>query len=98
MSVFRDIEAAVNEASDIVCNSGLDIGDIVVEHNKTEDEEERIAWFLEGGCLCKLLDGTLCSTQFTASMLVLFTSVVMITAGHRTISGQLWQLSVQLCL
>ena len=25
-------------------------------------------------------------------------AVVMITAGHRTISGQLWQLSVQLCL
>ena len=53
----------------IVCNSGLDIGDMVVEHNKTDDEEEIIAWFLEGGCLCKLLDCTLCSTQFTASML-----------------------------
>ena len=24
---------------------------------------------LEGGCCCKLLDGTLCSTQFIASML-----------------------------
>ena len=54
-SEVRDIEAAVNEASNIVCNSGLDIGDIVVEHNKTEDEEERIAWFLEGETLCKLL-------------------------------------------
>ena len=48
MSVFRDIEAAVDEASDIVCNSGSDSRDMVVEHNETEDEEEKIAWFLEG--------------------------------------------------
>ena len=34
---------------DIVCNSGLDIVDMVVEHNETEDEEERIAWFLKVG-------------------------------------------------
>ena len=38
MSVFRDVEAAVTAAADIVCNSGLDIGDMVVEHNETEDE------------------------------------------------------------
>ena len=55
MSVFRDVEAAVTAASDIVCNSGLDIADMVVEHNETEDEEERIVCFLKGGCLCKLL-------------------------------------------
>ena len=66
MSVLRDVEAAVIGAPCILCNSGLDIGDMVVEHNETEDEEERIAWFLEGGCLCKLLDG---STQFIASIL-----------------------------
>ena len=42
---------------------------MVVEHNEMEDQEEIIAWFLEGGCLCKLLDGTLCSTQFIASIL-----------------------------
>ena len=52
----------------LVCNSGLDSGDMVVEHNETEDEEEIIAWFLEGGCLCKLPDGTLCSTQLIASL------------------------------
>ena len=71
VSVFRDIEAAVNDTSDIVCNSGLDIGDRVVEHNETEDEEERIAWLLEGGCLCKhsVQNGTLCSNQFIALML-----------------------------
>ena len=43
VSVFRDVEAAVTTAPDIVCNSGLDIGDMVVENNETEDEEERIA-------------------------------------------------------
>ena len=69
MSVFRDVEAAVTAAPGIVCNSGLDIGDMVVEHNETEDEEERIASFLKGGCLCKLLDYTLFTTQFIASML-----------------------------
>ena len=45
VSVFRDVEAAVTVAPDIVCNSGLDIGDMVVEHNETKDEEERIALF-----------------------------------------------------
>ena len=61
--VFRDVEA------DVVCNVGLDIGDIVVEHGEIEEEEGRIARFLAGGCLCKLHDGTPCCTQFTASML-----------------------------
>ena len=56
-------------APDIVCNRWLDIGDMVVEHNETEDEEERIACFLNGGCLCKLLHGRLCSTKFRASMI-----------------------------
>ena len=46
VSVFRDVEETVTAAPDIVCNSGLDIGDMV-EHNETE---ERIAWFLEGTC------------------------------------------------
>ena len=45
VSVFRDVEAAVTVVLDIVCNSGLDIADMIVEHNETEDEEERIAWF-----------------------------------------------------
>ena len=70
MSVFRDIEAVVNEVSDIVCNSGLDVGGMMVEHDETNDEEQgRIARFLTGGCSFKLLDGTPCSTQFTALML-----------------------------
>ena len=70
VSVFRDIEAEINEASDIVCNGGLDIGDMIVEHDETNDEEQRrIAQFLTSGCSCKLLDGIPCSTQFTALML-----------------------------
>ena len=67
--VFRDVEADVDEASDVVCNVGLDIGNIVVEHGEIEEEEGRIARFLAGGCSCKLHDGTPCCTQFTASML-----------------------------
>ena len=43
MSVFRAVEAAVTVIPDIVCNSGLDIANMVVEHNETEDEVERIA-------------------------------------------------------
>ena len=47
VSVFRDVEETVTAVPDIVCNNGLDIGDMVVEHNETE---ERIACFLEGTC------------------------------------------------
>ena len=67
--VFRDVEADVDEASNVVCNVELDIGDIVVEHGEIEEEEGRIARFLAGGCSCKLHDGTPCCTQFVASML-----------------------------
>ena len=47
VSVFRDVEETVTAVPDIVCNNGLDIGDMVVEYNETE---ERVAWFLEGTC------------------------------------------------
>ena len=70
MSRTLNIEAAVDEASDVVCNGGLDIGDLAVEHDETDDEEQRIiARFLAGGCSCKLLDGRPCSSQFSTSML-----------------------------
>ena len=70
VAVFNHIEADVEEASDIVCNGGLDIGDLFVEQNETDDEEERrIARFLASGCSCKLLDDAPCSSQFSASML-----------------------------
>ena len=68
--VFQNIEAAVDEASDVVCNGGLDIGDLAVEHDETDDEEQRrIVRVLAGGCSCKLLDGRPCSSQFSTSML-----------------------------
>ena len=70
VSVFRDIEAEVDDASDIVCNGGLDIGDMIFEHDETNNEEQRrIARFLTSGCSCKLLDGIPCSNQFAALML-----------------------------
>ena len=55
----------------VVYNVGLDIADMDVEHNESKDEdlEERIAWFLESGYLCKLLYCTLRSTQFITPML-----------------------------
>ena len=39
VAVFQNIEASVDEASDIVCNGGLDIGDLAVEHDETDDEK-----------------------------------------------------------
>ena len=41
VAVFRNIEAVVDEASDVVCIGGLDIADMAVEHDETEDEEKR---------------------------------------------------------
>ena len=42
---------------------------MAVEHDETDDEEQRrIARFLAGGCSCKLLDGRPCSSQFSTSM------------------------------
>ena len=70
VAVSQKIEAAVDEAFDVVCNGGLDIGDLSVEHDEIDDEEQRrIARFLAGGCSCKLLDGTPCSSQLSTSML-----------------------------
>ena len=66
VSVFKNVEETVTAVPDIVCNNGLDIGDMVVEHNETE---ERIAWFLEGTCASCYIYCTLRSTQFIASML-----------------------------
>ena len=43
--VFRDVEAAVTVAFDIVCNSWLYIRDMVVEHNETNDEWERMTCY-----------------------------------------------------
>ena len=42
VAVFQNIEAAVDEAFDVVCNGGLDIGDLAVEREETDDEEQMI--------------------------------------------------------
>ena len=38
IAVFKNIEAEVDNASDIVCNGGLEIGYLVVEQNENDDE------------------------------------------------------------
>ena len=69
-TVFTDVELAVEEASDTVCNSGLEIGCVVVENDDTGDaEERRVARFLAGGCKCKLNDGNSCYLLFTSSQI-----------------------------
>ena len=45
VSVFRDVEAAVTVVPDIVCNSGLDIADMVVEHNESRMKRKELHVF-----------------------------------------------------
>ena len=48
--VITDIDAAVEEASDIVCNTGLKHGSVVAEiDDDTNAEDRRIACFLPQG-------------------------------------------------
>ena len=62
--VIRDIDEYVEEASDRVCNSGLD-DEVVVENDDGHDgEERRVARFLSTGCKC---NGRPCYANFTAS-------------------------------
>ena len=37
--LFNGVEAAVSAVPVIVCGSGVDIGDMVVEHSESEEEE-----------------------------------------------------------
>ena len=68
--IITDIDAAVEEASDIVCNTGLEHGSVVVENDDdTDAEDRRIARFLSQGCKCQLHNGNPCYTLFTASQL-----------------------------
>ena len=68
--VFTDIDAVVDAASDVVSNTGLDIGTVVVENDDSSDaEERRIARFMSEGCKCKLNGRNACITRFTASQL-----------------------------
>ena len=68
--VFTDIDAEVDVASDVVCNTGIDIDTVVVENDNSSDEEvRRIARFMSEGCKCKLNGGNACTTSFTLSQL-----------------------------
>ena len=67
-SVFTDVDTMVNEASDTVCNSGIDIGTATVEFDDRSDAEEgRMARFFAGGCSCKLVNGGPCHKSITPS-------------------------------
>ena len=64
-----DVDGIVDEASDMVCNVGLDIA-VGVENDDSRDAEEReIARFLANGCKCSLGNGSPCHTLFTPSQL-----------------------------
>ena len=66
--MFRDVETTVDEASDTVCQAGLDDGAVVVENDDSQDaEERRVARFVAMGCKCKLNDGSPCHTLFSTS-------------------------------
>ena len=67
--MITDIDSIVEEASDLVCNVGLDIT-VGVENDDSSDAEDRaIARFLAKGCSCSLSSGSPCHTTFTASQL-----------------------------
>jgi hypothetical protein len=66
--IFRDIERAVEEASDTVCNTGLWV---TVENDDSEDaEERRITRFILEGCKCQLNSGSPCSSLLSAADLL----------------------------
>ena len=71
--LFRDIDEAIDEAADTVCNGGLDVGAVVVEVDDDHDvEERRVARFLSSGCNCQQRDGMPCSSAFSAPQLQAF--------------------------
>ena len=68
-SLFTDIDELVEEASDVVCSTGLEEVDVVVEDDSRAAEERRVAWFLGTGCKCRLNNGSPCYTLFSPSQL-----------------------------
>ena len=66
-SLFTDVESSVNAASDTICNGDIDLGEVIVECDDSQDAEEgRIARFVAGGCSCKLAGGSPCCYMFSA--------------------------------
>ena len=65
-----NVDTLVEEAADTVCNTGLDIGGVIIENVDSSDAEEgRIDRFRSDGCKCQLSGGEPCHTLFTATQI-----------------------------
>ena len=65
-----NVDTLVEEAADTVCNTGLDIGGVIIENDDSSDAEEgRIDRFRSDGCKCQLSGGEPCHTLFTATQI-----------------------------
>ena len=65
-----NVDTLVEEAADAVCNTGLDIGGVIIENDDSSDAEEgRIDHFRSDGCKCQLSGGEPCHTLFTATQI-----------------------------
>ena len=65
-----NVDTLVEEAADTVCNTGLDIGGVIIENVDSSDAEEgRIDRFRSDGCKCQLSGGDPCHTLFTATQI-----------------------------
>ena len=65
-----NVDTLVEEAADTVCNSGLDIGGVIIENDDSSDAKEgRIDRFRSDGCKCQLIGGEPCHTLFTATQI-----------------------------
>ena len=52
-----------------MCNTGLDIGGVIIENDDSSDAEGRIDRFRSDGCKCQLSGGEPCHTLFTATQI-----------------------------
>ena len=70
VTVLINVDTLVEEAADTVCNTGLDIGGVIIENVDSSDAEEgRIDRFRSDGCKCQLSGGDPCHTLFTATQI-----------------------------
>ena len=64
-----NVNTLVEEAADTVCNTGLDIGGVIIENDDSSNAEGRIDRFRSDGCKCQLSGGEPCHTLFTATQI-----------------------------
>ena len=70
VTVLINVDTLVEEAADTVCNTGLDIGGVIVENDDSSDAGEgRIDRFRSDGCKCQLSGGEPCHILFTATQI-----------------------------